>query len=209
MAWLKRLLGAAEPSPRPYAQSVPCAYEDDDGGSWYVPSDKDEKRYVGPDGMPTLRLIKYQDSGGDDVLRLCEDGTGLLVSPSDARLPKIGVFVSQLRGEGYHATSCKAGDFSPGATVRLVPEPQNQYDPHAVAVYDGTGRHMAAYVNKQKARQISKLLAASNQLEAISIRGTRAGRACPQVAVLAARPDVLARLLSPRPGNLPTPAHLR
>ena len=209
MSWLKRLIGTAEPTPKPYAQSVPCTYEGDGGDSWYVPSDKDEKRFVGPDGMPTLRLIKYRDSSGEEVLRLCEDGTGLLVSPSDARLPKIGIFVSQLRGEGYYAASCKAGDFSPGATVRLVPEPQNVHDPHAVAVYDGTGRHLAAYINKQKARQVSKLLAAGNPLKAISIRGTRAGQACPQVAILAAHPDFLARLLSPRPGHLPTPAHLR
>jgi hypothetical protein len=211
MGWLSRLLGADDRKPTtgfPVQSPPPCDYEDD-GDSWYVPAGKDESRFVGPDGMPTLRLIKYRDSGAENVLRLCEDSTGLLVGPSDVRLPKIGIYVSQLRGEYYHQAACKAGNFAPGSPVRLVPEPTNEHDPHAVAVYDARGRNLAAYLNKQKARQVGKLLAAGEQLEAISVRGTGAGTPCEQIAVLAARPAILRRLLDPRPSHLPKPAHLR
>jgi hypothetical protein len=180
-------------------------------GSWYVPQDGDAGRFVAPaGGMPPLHLIEYRDSGGEQVLRLCEDATGLLVGPTDRRLVRAGIFVSQLRGETYHKSACRRGDFSPGTPVRLRQEPNNEYDPFAVAVTaDENGAAVAAYVNKQKARAMSKLLDQGTELAAVSLRGTGAGTACEQIAVLAARPDVLAHLLSPRPRHLPRSAHQR
>lgn len=177
--------------------------------SWYVPSDAPSARFLGPDGLPTLRLIPYQDAAGERVLRLIEDDTGLLVGPTHRGLLNAGVYVSQLRGESYHEASCRRGNFTPGARVRLFREPDNPHDQNAVAVYDATGRHMAAYVNKQKARALARLLDGGTIIEAVSLRGTAAGKPCEQVAIAAAEPPVLARLLSPRPSHLPPPAHER
>ena len=174
---------------------------------WYIPQDSDQDRFVGSDGIVPLHLIRYRDMSGELVLRLCEDTTGLLVSPSDRRLPRAGIYLSQLRGEAYHQSACRAGDFRPGASVRLVREPDNEFDPNAIGVYDGTGQHLAAYVNKQKARMLTRLIDAGKPVQAVSIRGTGPGRPCDQVAVLAAAPDVLLSLLEPRPADLPTPAH--
>lgn len=133
-------------------------------------------------------MIEYRDSGGELVLRLCEDSTGLLIGPTDRRLAKAGIYVSQLRGEAYHQQACKQGDFTPGATVRLVREPDNPHDPKAVAVYDATRRHMAAYVNKQKAAALAKLLDAGKPIEAISLRGTAGGQPCDQIAAARTAP---------------------
>jgi hypothetical protein len=177
--------------------------------SWYVPHDGNRDRFIGQGGMPPLHLIRYRDTSGEEVLRLCEDSTGLLVSPSDTRLPHAGVFISQLRGEYYHKAACRAGDFRPGQPVHLVREPDNQFDANAVAVYDATKQHHAAYVNKQKARMLSRLIDSGEQIGAISIRGTRAGAACDQIAILVAQPTVLNHLLAPRPRNLPPPAYPR
>lgn len=81
---------------------------------WYVPVDGDRERFVDPaSGMPLLHLIRHY-SGGEDVLRLCEDSTGLLVGPTDRRLAPAGIYVSNLRGENYHKAACRRGDFSPG-----------------------------------------------------------------------------------------------
>lgn len=182
----------------------------DEGDSyWYVPADAAAERFLAADGLPALHLVPYRDSGGENVLRLVEDSTGLLVGPTHRALAKAGIYVSQLRGEVYSAAACRRGDFSPGARVRLVREPSNAHDANAVAVFDATGRNRAAYVNKQKARALAKLLDAGTALEAVSVRGTSAGKDCPQVAVLAAAPPVLARLLEPRPPSLTRPAHLR
>jgi HIRAN domain len=199
-----------EPSPEPDDDVSPTdTYYDDYEPSWYVPHDGDNQRFVGPDGLPALHLIPYTDSADEHVLRLCEDSTGLLIGPADKRLPHAGVYVSQLRGEFYHPIACKAGDFLPGRPITLFREPANEYDGNAVAVYDATGTYHAAYVNKQKARILAKLIAAGETLHAISIRGTPPGIDCEQIAILAARPHVLARLTSPRPDFLPSPAHLR
>ena len=172
---------------------------------WYVPQDGDSDRFLGSDGVAALHLIPHRDTGGESMLRLCEDKTGMLVSPDDRRLPRAGVYVSQLRGVAFHQLGCKAGDFHPGARVRLVREPDNEFDPDAVAVYDDTGQHLAAYVNNQRARLLSRLIDSGEPIEAVSIRGTEPGRPCDQVAVLAASPDVLRRLLEPRPADLPPP----
>lgn len=214
MGLLSRLFGAKpqqhEERPARVVASTRCEAGDDRPlKRWYAPSDGNKERFVGPDGLPTLSLILYTDTSGERVLRLCENDTGLLIGPTDMRLPYAGILVSQLRGEAYHKDACRRGDFSPGAAVRLVPEPDNPHDPKAVAVYDATGEHRCAYVNKQKARAYLKRLAAGEQLEGISLRGTRAGKTCEQVAILAATPRVLAVLRSPRPDGAPPPAHLR
>ncbi|MDP9405386.1 MAG: HIRAN domain-containing protein [Actinomycetota bacterium] len=195
--------GTSSAGAEPDAHRAPASGDD----RWYVESDGDADRFVGT--PPPLHLIDYRDSGGERVLRLCEDSTGLLVGPTDRRLQRAGIFVSQLRGEAYHEQDCRRGDFAPGSPVKLVREPSNPHDPNAVAIYDSSGRHHAAYVNKQKARSLARLLDAGQELAAISIRGTKAGVACSQVAILAADPGVLRHLLSPRPTHLPPPAHVR
>jgi hypothetical protein len=181
---------------------------DDNTPSWYVPHDGDKTRFIGPDSLPALHLIAYTDTGGETVLRLCEDSTGLLIGRTDSRLAPAGVYVSQLRGEFYHQASCKAGDFYPGQPVTLRREPDNDFDNNA-AVYDATGEHLAAYVNKQKARLLAKLIDAGEVLQPISIRGTRAGVDCEQVAILVAKPMIIDRLTESRPHRLPPPAHLQ
>ena len=182
---------------------------DDYAPRWYVPHHGNDQRFIGADGFPTLHLIVYTDTTAETVLRLCGDSTGLLVRPTDRRLPYASVYVSQLRGEYYHQAACQTGDFSPGQPVRLVREPTNEFDRNAVAVYDVTGAHLAAYVNKQKARLLARLIDGGEVLTAISIRGTRPGVECEQIAILAAQPAVLSRLREPRPPHLPAPAHLR
>ncbi|RAO15238.1 HIRAN domain-containing protein [Micromonospora noduli] len=199
------------PHPATPVDAVPSQAGEHDGlpARWYAPQDGNSDRFIDANGLPTLRLIPYRDTGGEHVLRLCEDGTGLLVGPTDRRLSRAGIYVSQLRGEAHHQAECRAGNFYPGETVRLVREPENPYDRNAVAVYDATGKHMAAYVNKQKARTLAKLIDSGAGIEAISIRGTRSGLACDQVAILAASPEVLRHVLSPRPADAPQPAHER
>jgi HIRAN domain-containing protein len=183
-------------------QDMP-AYGSDLG--WYAPQSAHSDRFVGPDGLPALHLIPRQDTGGELELQLCEDATGLLIGPGDSRLPRAGVYVSQLRGQAFHRLGCTAGDFRPGAPLRLVREPDNEFDPDAVAVYDRTGRHLAAYVNNQKARILARLIDSGEPIEAVSIRGTGPGLPCDHVAMVAASPGVLRRLLEPRPPYLPVP----
>lgn len=90
-----------------------------------------------------------------------------------------------------------------------MPEPENEHDPYAVAVFDSTGEHKAGYFNKQKARAVSRILAEGTTLNVVSFRGTPASRRCDAIDVIAAESSLLARVLAPRPKQLPKPAHLR
>lgn len=207
MGFWKRVM--APLSTPPETSNVTKTPEDVSPSNWYAPKD-DPLRFVTVDGgLPPLHLIGYRDESGERVLRLCEDSTGLLVSPTDRRLARASIFVSQLQGESYHKSACRSGDFSPGSCVRLVREPANKFDPNAVAVYALEGDRVAAYVNKQKARTLARLLDGGESLEAISIRGSGPRQACEQIAVLVADPKVIGHLLSPRPRGLPKPAHKR
>jgi len=197
--------GGSKSKPDPPSFATPAARQ----GNWYAPKEGDESRFLGQDGTCALHLIPYRDGKGEDVLRLCEDATGLLLSPNDPRLPRIGILVSQLRGEAYRPDSGTAGNFAPGSPVKLVPEPENPADDRAVAVYDKTGRYHCGYLNKARARSYLKRVREGENLTAISVRGTGAGTACPQIAILATDPELLARLLGPRPEGAATPAHLR
>ncbi|MGW2016701.1 hypothetical protein [Streptomyces sp. NPDC001927] len=71
------------------------------------------------------------------------------------------------------------------------------------------GKEPTGYVNKQKARQWSKVIADGARLSAVSLRGTGPGVDCEAVAVLAAAPEVLAHLTSPRPPGLVQLAYLQ
>jgi hypothetical protein len=154
--------------------------------------------------MPRLHLVDYQ--GG---LRLCEDTTGLLIGPTDHRLDRAGLYVTNLRGKKYYAEAARVADLRPGQRLRLVPEADNAYDPFAIAVYPAQGNDPVGYVNKQKARAWSKLLADGLRLDTISLRGTGPGVKCEAVTVLAAAPEVVTHQLSPRPAGLPRPVFQR
>ncbi len=157
----------------------------------YVTGD-DPNRFAPDDsGFPPLLLIRYQEG-----LRLSEVGTGLLVGTTDRRLFGLGIYSYNCVGEYYRQTACKDGDFSPGARVRLVREPDNPHDPNAIAVTsDGPGASVAAYISRGHAKRLRKILDAGTQIDAIATAGTAAGQPCDSIAVLAARPELLAYLV--------------
>jgi HIRAN domain len=155
----------------------------------YVPSARLDPHRSTFDGLPRLHLVDHYSG-----LRLAEDDTGLLVGPTDTRLPALGIWVDNLRGTAYRSAAAKAGDFRPGVPVRLVREPDNPHDEWAVAVYDATGRHLGGYFNARKAKRLAPLLDAGHAYEAMSLRGTGAGWNCDAIAVLAAAPHVMFHL---------------
>lgn len=100
-----------------------------------------------------------------------------------------------MRGAAYHQDALTRAPLRPGATVRLVREPENEHDPHAVALYPGRGGQRFGYVNKQNAVRLAKRLDAGEELIAICTRGSAAGRDDEPVMVLVATVTVMERLL--------------
>lgn len=172
---------------------------------WYAPADDLDRFKLNGDGLPPFHFVPY-----DGAIRLCEDDTGLLIGPRDRRLPRIGIYSHNVVGTNYHAAACRSGDFSPGARVRLVRQPDNEHDPNAVAVKaDKPRAGVAGYISKGHARRLAKVLDAGTELEAVAITGTGPGEPCDAITILAADPRVLAHLLTPRPDHLPAPVFQR
>ncbi len=122
----------------------------------------------GHDGLPDARLQRERD-------RLLVTTSHGWVNPKSRTSWRYGLHSFALRGTGYYEAAVKAGRFSPGAPVRLVREPSNEYDPNAVAVYAETGKRKAGYVPKGQAKRLAKMLDAGADLVAISVRGSGAG----------------------------------
>jgi len=161
----------------------------------YVPAGSDPAVFCDPDGELTLRLRPYWN-GAENLLRVFDTQTGLMLKPTDRRLFKLGILSVQVRGEKYYHRACKSGDFSPGQPLILRPEPDNAHDAHAIAVVEGSGKYRCGYLNKQKARAFPKFVEAAGSVEAISVRGTEAGQKCDQVGVIAGSPATMKLLLS-------------
>ncbi len=59
--------------------------------------------------------------------------------------------------------------------MRLVREPDNQHDPHAIAVYAAGARDITGYVPRGYAKRLAKLLDAGADMVAVSTLGSAAG----------------------------------
>lgn len=56
----------------------------------------------------------------------------------------------------YHPESLQLDAFAPGREVMLVREPDNQYDPNAVAVFDAPGRNQVGHIPRENAKAVGR-----------------------------------------------------
>jgi hypothetical protein len=68
---------------------------------------------------------------------------------SDARLRVVKVAGSSYRAEALQDDAC-----APGRPLALVPEPENEHDPNAVAIWDAERRLQAGYVPAEVAGEL-------------------------------------------------------
>ena len=64
------------------------------------------------------------------------------------------VRVVKLAGSSYRADALQDEAFAPGRRLALVPEPENEHDPNAVAVWDAERRLQAGYVPAEVAPDV-------------------------------------------------------
>jgi hypothetical protein len=94
------------------------------------------------------------------------------------------VRVLSVAGASYRLDALQDDAFAPGSQLALVPEPQNEHDPHAVGVWDAERRVQAGYVPAEVAPALAL------PLQAVSLwewreEGRRVG-----LRVLVAPPEV-------------------
>jgi len=86
---------------------------------------------------------------GESGYWLRDAATGEAVRWNDERLR-----VVKLAGSSYRLDALQDGAFAPGRRLTLVPEPENEHDPHAVAIWDAERRLQAGYVPAEIAREL-------------------------------------------------------
>jgi hypothetical protein len=93
-----------------------------------------------------LRLWLERDGAG---YRLRDASSEEVIREDDPR-----VRVVQVAGVSYRLEELQADPFKPGNRLALVPEPNNEHDPHAIAVWDAERRQQAGYVPAETAREL-------------------------------------------------------
>jgi len=93
-----------------------------------------------------VRLWLERAGGG---YRLRDAATEELVRDDDSRIR-----VVRVAGVSFRIDDLQDAAFSPGRKLALVPEPSNEHDPNAIAVWDAERRVQAGYVPADVAREL-------------------------------------------------------
>ena len=94
------------------------------------------------------RLRLWLERSGDGF-RLRDAATEELLRDHDPRIR-----VVKVAGVSYRVDALQSDAFSPGRRLTLVPEPDNEHDPNAIAVWDGAQGLQAGYVPADEAREL-------------------------------------------------------
>jgi HIRAN domain len=98
-------------------------------------------------GGPRLRIWLER---GESGYWLRDAASGDAMKWDDPR-----VRVVKLAGASYRAEALQDEAFEPGRRLALVPEPQNEHDPNAVAVWDADRHLQAGYVPAEVAPELA------------------------------------------------------
>jgi hypothetical protein len=86
---------------------------------------------------------------GESGFWLRDAATGDALRWDDPRLR-----VVKLAGASHRADALQEEAFAPGRRLALVPEPENEHDPHAVGVWDAERRFQAGYIPAEVASEL-------------------------------------------------------
>lgn len=120
-----------------------------------------------PEPSQRLRLWLERTREG---YRLRDAATEEFVRHEDPRIRVVPV-----AGSSYRLDALQDDAFAPGKRLALVPEPENEHDPNAIAVWDAERKLQAGYVPAETARELD-----ASQWQAVSLLeffddGRRAG----------------------------------
>jgi len=101
-----------------------------------------------PGTSPRLRHWLERDRKGAGY-HLRDAATGERVSWEDPRIRVLPV-----AGVSFRAEAVADASFDPGQRLALVPEPENEHDPNAVAVWNAERTLQAGYVPREAAAEL-------------------------------------------------------
>jgi HIRAN domain len=107
----------------------------------------------------STRLRIWLERAGDGF-RLRNAATEELLREEDPRIR-----VVRVAGASYRLDALQGDGFAPGRRLTLVPEPDNEHDPHAIGIWDEGRRAQAGYVPADVARDLD-----AAEWQAVSVR---------------------------------------
>jgi hypothetical protein len=111
------------------------------------------------EGTTSERLRLWLERAGPGY-RLRDAASEEMIREDDPRLR-----VVKVAGVSYRLDELQDEAFRPGKRLALVPEPTNEHDPHAIAVWDSERRRQAGYVPAEIARELD-----AAEWQAVSLR---------------------------------------
>jgi hypothetical protein len=96
------------------------------------------------------------------------NGQGRALAWNDEALAADGVAVFAVAGVSYRLEAVQNDAFAPGRLLSLVPDPENEFDPNAIGVWDEERREQVGFVPADRAVEIGARLA-RDQPAAISL----------------------------------------
>jgi hypothetical protein len=100
-------------------------------------------------GRSSSERLRIWLERGESGYWLRDAATGEAISWRDPRL-----HVVNLAGSSYRLDALQDDGFAPGRRLALVPEPENEHDPNAVAVWDAERRLHGGYVPAELAPEL-------------------------------------------------------
>ncbi len=85
------------------------------------------------------------------------------------RRSQYGLKAFSVAGLQHRLVTAQSPAFAPGSTLQLIPDPNNEYDPNAVAVYDASGRLHVGFVPRDETMSIHKRLGRGEQFHCLSM----------------------------------------
>jgi hypothetical protein len=108
------------------------------------------------------RLRLWLERAGDGY-RLRDAASYELVREADPRVRVVAV-----AGVSHRPEELQDDGFAPGRPLVLVPEPENEHDPHAIGIWDEARRVQVGYVPAELARALR-----ADDWQAVSLREFR------------------------------------
>jgi hypothetical protein len=111
-------------------------------------------------------------------------GDGRALAWDDEALAAEGVAIFAVAGVSYRLDAAQSHAFAPGCLLSLVPDPENEFDPNAIGVWDEERRDQVGFVPADRAVEVGTRLAQEQLAAVVLWEWRKEGKRCALRALL-------------------------